>query len=241
MPATHGLNARLYLGGADVSTFFKSASVDSSKDTVDTTAFGSASKTYIPGLRDATASLEGMFDNGVSGGDAILRAALESSSNLQFSMYPEGAALGNFGFGLSGIQTSHAISASTDDVVQASAEIQSSTGAERLQSVADKGAVAATGPLTTVDSGAATTTGGVGYLHVFVSGTSVTVKIQDSVDGTTWTDLITFVAATSSQAQRIPLAGGATVKRYLRANVTALTGGPATIQVGVGRTVPTLP
>lgn len=237
---THGLNTRLYLGGSDVSEFFKSASVDASKDTVETTAFGSTSKSYISSLRDATASLEGMFDGTASvGSDAILRATLESPNNAAFAMFSEGDAAGKFGFGLYGIQTAYAISGSTDDVVQASAEIQSTTGAERLVSVAGKQSVAATGPLASVDNGAATTTGGVGYLFVFVPGTSVTVKLQDSTDNSTWTDLLTFTAATSAQAQRLTVAG--TVKRYLRANVTALSGGPATIMLAAGRELPTLP
>ena len=72
-----------------------------------------------------------------------------------------------------------------------------------------------------IDDGAATTFGLQAYLHVFgVTGTSVTVKLQDSPDGTTWTDVVggAFTAATTAgTAQRIATDGAQTVAQYLRA------------------------
>jgi len=61
------------------------------------------------------------------------------------------------------------------------------------------------------------------YLHVFAfTGTSVTVKVQDSADNSAYTDLAGagFTAATGVTSQR--LAGGATdtVRRYVRAVTT---------------------
>jgi hypothetical protein len=64
------------------------------------------------------------------------------------------------------------------------------------------------------------------YLHVFAfTGTSVTVKLQESSDngvGDTWTDVVggSFTAATGVGAQRIETARGQTVERYLRAVTT---------------------
>lgn len=59
------------------------------------------------------------------------------------------------------------------------------------------------------------------YLHVFAfTGTSITVKIQDSANDSAWTDLsgATFVAATAIGAQRISAGATstATVRRYIR-------------------------
>jgi hypothetical protein len=61
------------------------------------------------------------------------------------------------------------------------------------------------------------------YLQVFaVTGTSVTVKIQDSADGSTgWTDVasLVFAAATSGaspQAQRVAISNTATVRQWVR-------------------------
>jgi hypothetical protein len=59
------------------------------------------------------------------------------------------------------------------------------------------------------------------YLHVFAfTGTSVTVKIQDSADGATWADLAgaSFAAVAVKSAQRLAAGSStATVRRYVRA------------------------
>jgi len=64
------------------------------------------------------------------------------------------------------------------------------------------------------------------YLHVFaLTGTSVTVKLQESSDngvGDTWTDVVggAFTAATGVGAQRIETARNQSVERYLRVVTT---------------------
>lgn len=82
----------------------------------------------------------------------------------------------------------------------------------------------AAGNGSTVDLGASPTSysqGWSAYLHVFAfTGTSVTVKIQDSADGSTWADLsgAAFTAATAVGSQRITAGATstATVRRYAR-------------------------
>ncbi|MFE4716860.1 hypothetical protein ACFRLW_10465 [Streptomyces sp. NPDC056728] len=78
------------------------------------------------------------------------------------------------------------------------------------------------------------------YLHVFAfTGTSVTVKLQESSDngvGDPFTDVVggAFTAATGIGAQRIATAPGQTVERYLRA-VTTGTFTNAVFAVSVAR------
>lgn len=77
----------------------------------------------------------------------------------------------------------------------------------------------------TVDLGAGTPPefGLQAYLQVHgFTGTSVTVKLQESSDGTTFTDVTggTFAAATAIGSQRIQTARDQTVQRYLRASTT---------------------
>lgn len=77
-----------------------------------------------------------------------------------------------------------------------------------------------------IDDGASSAFGLVAYLHVFAfTGTSVTVKIQESSDngaGDAWADVVGggFTAATGITAQRIETATGLTVERYLRVVTT---------------------
>lgn len=63
--------------------------------------------------------------------------------------------------------------------------------------------------------------GGQAYLHVTaLTGTSVTVKLQDSADNATFADIsgASFVASTATDFQRIAFSG--TVRRYVRAVTT---------------------
>jgi rhodanese-related sulfurtransferase len=73
---------------------------------------------------------------------------------------------------------------------------------------------------TGVDTTASASFGGQFYLQVFaLTGTSVTVKVQDSADNATFADITgaTFAAATGPGAQRLQLGPTATVRRYIRA------------------------
>lgn len=233
---THGSKAKLLWGAHDVSPFFRSASVDVSRDTAETTAFQNSSKTYIPGLIDATLSAEGMFDSTTlpAGSDEILEAALASESKIDIALYPDGDALGSVGFAVHADQTAYAITSPVDDIVAVSAEAQSSVGAERVLSLHPLGEETATGNGTGVDNGVSTPDGAVAYLHVTdVTAGSVAVKVQHSTDNTAWVDLITFATATVPGSQRVKVAG--TVNRYLR-TIRTITTGPATYQVGASRT-----
>jgi hypothetical protein len=72
-----------------------------------------------------------------------------------------------------------------------------------------------------VDGGASSAFGAQFYLQLTAfTGTSVTVKIQDSADNSAWLDLsgASFLAATGFGAQRIAVSG--TVRRYLRVATT---------------------
>lgn len=78
------------------------------------------------------------------------------------------------------------------------------------------------------NDGAATNFGAQAYLQVFAfTGTDVTIKIQDSADNLSFTDVAGFGFAqvtSAPQAQRIAIANNATLRQYVRA-VTATVGG----------------
>jgi len=74
------------------------------------------------------------------------------------------------------------------------------------------------------------------YLHVFsFTGTSITVKVQDSADNSTFADLLTFTAATAAGAERIQSSSATgIVRRYVRAISTG-TFNPCTFSVAFTR------
>ncbi len=87
------------------------------------------------------------------------------------------------------------------------------------------------------DFGAATSFGFQAYLHMNAfSGTDVTIKLQDSADNSSFTDIssgaFTAITTTTPQAQRIAVGGTATVRRYVRA-VTVTTGGVTSVTFSV--------
>jgi hypothetical protein len=74
-----------------------------------------------------------------------------------------------------------------------------------------------------IDTTASVSFGAQAYLHVFAfTGTSVTVKIQDSADNSSFTDVtgLTFTAATGQTSQRLATSRTATIRRYIRAVTT---------------------
>jgi hypothetical protein len=89
------------------------------------------------------------------------------------------------------------------------------------QSITDLAAVTATANSAAVDGGAASSNGGVAHLHVSAVDTPTTldVDIEHSVDGSTsWAVLGSFTQVTTATAtERITVAAGTTVRRYLRA------------------------
>jgi hypothetical protein len=91
-----------------------------------------------------------------------------------------------------------------------------------------------------IDGGASSAFGAQFFLHVTAfTGTSVTVKIQDSADNGSWADLAgaAFTAATGGTSQRIAVTG--TVRRYLRA-VTTGTFSNAVFLVNADRNLTTV-
>jgi hypothetical protein len=74
-----------------------------------------------------------------------------------------------------------------------------------------------------IDTTASADFGAQAYLQVFAfTGTSVTVKIQDSADDSSFLDVagLTFTAATGVTTERLATANTATVRRYLRIATT---------------------
>lgn len=92
-----------------------------------------------------------------------------------------------------------------------------------------------TGPLIDdTNYGGASTSGAVGVLHLwaFDGGTSpsVTVTIQHSPDGVTWTNLIAFNAMSTLGSQRITIAPGVTINQKVQA-IWTNSGSPTDSQV----------
>lgn len=103
----------------DISNVVNSSSLSRSAETAEVTALGDASKAYIPGLKDATVSVEGYADVTTSGYlDGILGVS------VAWEFYPAGNAAGEVKYAGNAILTSLEYGAEVGGAVTVSGEMQ---------------------------------------------------------------------------------------------------------------------
>jgi hypothetical protein len=242
MPFIHGKNAQVLHGAYDLSGYFNDASISQSVETAETTTFSASgsAKTFITGLRDATISLSGLFDGAVGAVDPVVVASIGSDTLSPVTVAPAGITLGGTVYIGLAKTTGFEISAPVGDVVSASYDGQFDGGVDDGKSLTTLASVAVSTNHTGVDGTAATTNGGIAQLHVTTNtrSTTSTFKVQHSSDNSTFADLATFtnVLTTVITSEKVAVASGTTVNRYLRAQSTYTAGtGAATYQISFAR------
>lgn len=103
----------------DISTVLSSVSLSREADTAETSALGTSAKSYIPGMTDATISIEGMADVTTSG---YLEGILGTAKAFEF--FPAGTAVGQVKYSGSAILTSFESAAEIGGAVTVSGEFQ---------------------------------------------------------------------------------------------------------------------
>ena len=238
---SHGKNVNVFVNEFDFSTYFTDVSASTSVDTAETSAFGTSAKSYIVGHRDGTISLSGMFEGTASTGtDAFFATALGSATKNKIIVAPQGNSVAAGAIMLVADDTSYEVSSAIADIVQASAEFQSTDAVEHGVILSSGATVSATGNGTGVDNTTSSLNGGAGFLSVPVNtrNGTIVVKVQHSADNSTFADLATFTTVTSTQktSERVEVASGTTINRYLRVAYTvAGSSGSATPVVAFTR------
>ena len=243
MPFRHGKNTRVLIGSTDLSTYFKETTVSSSVETAETTTFGvsGGSKTYVTGLNDSTVSLSGLFADDTGEADDVITTALGSDTDIVFTIAQDGGlTVGRRCLLGQAIETKYDISSPVADVVSTSLDLQSDGESLHGFVLAASDVISSTSNGTGVDGIASSTNGGTATLHVTANtrNGNITVKVQHSADNTTFADLATFavVSSTTKTSERLSVASGTTVNRYLRVSYTvAGSTGSATIAAAFGR------
>lgn len=125
MAFVHGSGATLTVNSGALTSFSNDASLSRTADTAETTTFGLTSKTYVPGLKDATFSGSGFYDKTTTTGSIyILEAIYTANAAVTCQYRPAGAGAGEYSYAFSGILTSYNITGSTDAVVTFDFEFQ---------------------------------------------------------------------------------------------------------------------
>ncbi len=243
MPPTfiHSKDVQVLVNGFDLTGYFNSLAPSAEIAAHDVTVLGNQSPVYAPGLKSGVVMVDGFFDStSVVGSDVVLSALLGALVTPLVSIAPKGFTLGNRVYSLQAHEDSYKLAVKVADMVRNSASFKSTDGYDFAVSLHASGvSEIGSGNTASVDNAVLSANGGVAQLHVTaVAGStpSCTVKVQHSTDNSTWADLVTFVAATATGAQRIAVAPGTTVNRYLRATQSISGGSPSfTYQLSFAR------
>ena len=238
----HGKAIRLWVDQYDFARYFRDITVNNSVATAEITGFSSVAKEYIVGLEEGTISLQGFYEStALVGTDQYFGTILGVATKQKVIIAINGHNLGTRAVMALVDTSSYNLNGSLGDVAKADVTFVSSSNAVEQGILLTIGAaISATGLGTGVDNGALTSNGGVGFLSVPVDSRNgtVIVKIQHSVDNSTFADLVTFttVVAATPTSERIEVAAGTTINRYLRVSYTvAGTTGSATPVVAFSR------
>lgn len=119
MPFVHGKDSYFKIASTDLSAYLNNVTVSRSADTADTTAFGSGTRTFIAGLKDATITVSGMFDSAVY---STIAGWLGTSQTWEYG--PAGSTAGRVKVSGSGIITGVELGSAVGEVVTANITVQ---------------------------------------------------------------------------------------------------------------------
>ena len=127
--ATFSGSAGVVKAGGNAIGEIRSFTVDQTGDTVEDTAMGDTSRSFVPTLNTFTASIDALFDD-----TDTAQTAMTIGSSLAFLFQPEGSGSGAYQLSGSGIVTGISQSQSFDGLVERSFTVQG-TGALTIGTV----------------------------------------------------------------------------------------------------------
>lgn len=234
-----GFRARLLQGDYALSAWTDSITAVDDTTMLDiTTHETSPSKQFIPGMTSGNISVSGVMD--VDGA----ATSLLGQENTWKGGIDEPLTFGHKGFAFgsellvqAGIETSFASSSTVAGRVEFSlAAERNGLASANGVSLHDLTAETTTSESAEFDSGAGTTAGAIGHLHVtaFSGFTNIIIKIQTATSsGGSYSDLVTFATVTGVTSERVVVSG--TVNRWVKAVWTKTGTGSCTFAVGFAR------
>lgn len=232
--STAGRVTAVTLDQYDITGYYNEYKFKRDAALIDVTPFGSRFSVDLSGIQKGSMELKGMYN---SDHDAVIHQRFGQDPDVYLVLGPKGYAPMAPAVMIPSTITKYDISAKAKDAVMLDSEFNLRgflddgvmltspktvlTGASGVSGVFNNGTLAG-----------ATIAGCAAQLHVWnMGGTApvLTVKIQDSSDGTTFADLLSFTVATvpTGSVDRQVLDFGNTVRQYVRATWTlAGTGTP---------------
>jgi hypothetical protein len=217
MASVSSHKSRLYVGIAHFSGFTRGFEVAHAIDMLDTTTILDAAMQFIPGTRTGTASADFLYDTvTTAGGQAAVLNSWAGTPQV-VSAFPNGATVGSECQLILANDANVTVQSQRASVVAATIQMQPDGLLDVGVSLSDLTAIAVDTNGTTVDSGASSANGGVAHLHVTAfTGTSNSVIVEHSTNDSVWATLGTFTLVSGTTSERLVIAPGTTVNRYLR-------------------------
>lgn len=229
-----GKAAAAFVNQYDLSAFVSSTDLQQMVDSHESTTYGQTAKTYIPGLRDGTASLSGYADYGAAGTEDIISGLIQATTDPIFTLGFNGTTIGNRGKIFQGLLTQYSQGIPVGDIITFALNTQPTGGIDNAVFLHALGAETGTMNGASVDNAASSANGYSATYHCTVDNiTSATGKIQHAPDNATWADLATFTGFAAVGAQFI--SGTGTVDRYVRFIISAFSGTTFTFVVAFAR------
>lgn len=232
-----GKDARLYIGGYDVSALMASVGLDGEIEALPYAVNdGVSGYHYIRGLNKDIVKLEGLFDDNYQ---SVLDSLLAASTGKQ-GIVTIGTALGAPSLAANSLlMPKYKWNAVVREIVKLSAELPADgLPWDECLILQPKEQKTSDGNGTALDNGAASSDGLTAYLQVFECGAddALIVKVQgdDNSGFTSPTDLITFTTANGITTERKTTTGA--IERYLRVTWSGTPTYQATFAVVVKRT-----
>ena len=218
-----GINSRYYVGSTRFSVFGQSLNADVTCNQIETSSQEDRAQTYINGQKNGSASIDMMLDTDHATQFSLLNTWQTTPQPVTVGF--NGAAIGATVWTLLGNQSAVTFGTTAAGMAMTTVSIQPDGPVDWGQVVAAEAAITVDGNGAAQDGGAASSNGGVAVIHStgFTGLTNNIVTIEHSVDGVTaWATLATFATVTGIGSERVVVAPGTTVRRYLRAvdNVT---------------------
>lgn len=224
MGITSGIGARLYLDQYDLSGDVSALSrVSATTNLQDRTVLQNAAVARLSLLRDGAIDFTAFFNGATGGAQRILKALPGQATQATATT---GSTVGADTFSLVGLQATFNDNRGQDGSLVLETSIEASGTALEVGQLLTTGKqtfAGATGGGHTTYGATGTSAGWSAYLHaISIASGSATVTVQDSADNVTYTGLTggAFTAVSAPGAQRIAGASGATVRKYVRVNVT---------------------
>jgi len=218
MAKKSGLGNQFYFGGYDLSGDVGAInSISSPRGVVEVASINQSAQDRLLTHSDGLIEFNSFFNDASNQEHAALKGLSTSDQHAMFLM---GGSVGDVGAGLVGKQINYDGARTADGGLTFSASVQgNATPVEWGVSLTTGKATTGAASFATVDQSASSSSGAQAYVQAFSIGSgTATAKVEDSTNGSSWDDLITFTNITGRTAERATVAG--TVNRYVRCTVT---------------------